>query len=297
MIGRRSDLPLAKDSTGRFLPLLVALMVFLSAVAVAGVIVLEGMIHRWDRDVAGTLTVQVTPAAGNPAESARLTDERVNAAIAVLQATPGVASSRALPKDELLALLQPWLGSMELLRDLPLPRLVDVTLDQRAHVDVDALALKVGAVPGASLDDHRVWLSRLIAMSRTIEWLAMGALALISAVTSATVIYATRTGMEVHREVIDVLHLVGAQDDYVARQFADRAFTLGLRGGALGLALAIPAFVAVSQAGRRLEGGFVPDLSLPVYGWALVMALPLVAAFLAMMTARITVHGTLSRLP
>lgn len=296
MLGRRSDLPLKGDATSRFLPWLVALMTFLAAVAVAGVFVLHGLISRWDHDVAGTLTVQVAPVAGDNGE--QMTDERVRQAVDLVRRTPGVTGARALDKRQTLALIEPWLGSADVIQDLPLPRLIDVTVDPQFRLDLGDLADRLGqTVPGTSLDDHRVWLSRLIALSRTVEWLALGILLLIGSVTSGTVVYATRTGMAVHHSLIEVLHLIGAHDDYIARQFADRAFTLGFAGGMLGLAMAVPALTAIGWAAKRLEGGFVPQLTLPLAGYVAIGLLPLGSALLAMLTARLTVHGTLSRMP
>lgn len=296
MLGRRSDLPLKGDATSRFLPWLVALMVYLSAVAVAGTFVLAGLVSRWDHDVAGTLTVQVAPVPGEVGEM--MTDERVRQAVDLLRRTQGVKSARALDKQQIIALLEPWLGSAEVVRDLPLPRLIDVTVDPDARMDLGDLADRLGnTVPGASLDDHRVWLSRLINLSLTTQWVAIGIVLVIGGVTSATVVYATRTGMAVHKGVIEVLHQIGAHDDYIARQFADRAFSLGFAGGLLGLALAVPTLGLIGWAARRVEGGFLPSLSLPIAGWVVIALLPLAAAGLAMYTARLTVHGTLARMP
>ncbi|MBX9634706.1 MAG: cell division protein [Magnetospirillum sp.] len=296
MLNRRSDLPLKGDATSRFLPWLVALMVYLSAVAVAGTFVLAGLVSRWDHDVAGTLTVQVAPVPGESGEM--LTDERVRQAVDLLRRNAGVTAARALDKKQTLALLEPWLGSAEVVKDLPLPRLIDVSIEANSRLDLGDLADRLSqAVPGASLDDHRIWLSRLINLSLTTQWLAIGIVVLIGGVTSATVIYATRTGMAVHKSVIEVLHLIGAHDDYIARQFADRAFALGFAGGVMGLGLAVPTLFAIGWAARRVEGGFLPQLSLPITGWVVIALLPFAAAALAMYTARLTVHGTLARLP
>lgn len=295
LLARRSDLPLKNDATSRFLPWLVALMVFLAAVGIAAVFVLNGVVDRWDRDVAGTLTVQIAPALGEG--GAVGTQERVDKAVELLRGTPGVLSARALTQDELVGLVEPWLGSSDLVGDLPLPRLVDVSLEPGAGVDVDALARALTqAVPGASVDDHRVWLSRLVHLSRTIEWFAGGTLALIGLVTALTVVYATRTGMAVHGEIIEVLHLTGAHDDYIARQFAERTFVLGLRGGVFGVGAAVPALIAIAASARQLEGGFLPELALPLAGWLSIALLPAAAALLAMAAARVTVHRTLGRL-
>jgi cell division transport system permease protein len=293
---RHSDLPLAGDATSRFLPWLVALMVFLSAMAVAGAFVIGAVIDRWDQDVSGTLTVQVLPAGGENAEA--VTEERVAAAIDVIRRVPGVLEVRAFDKKRTLALLEPWLGSTDIVQDMPLPRLIDVTIDPDSRIDLTEVSARLNrAVPGASLDDHRIWLSRLIGMSRTLQWLAVLVVLLIGMVTSATVVYATRTGMAVHHGIIEVLHLIGAHDDYIARQFADRAFALGIAGGLMGLGLAVPALTLIGWAAKRMEGGFLPNLHLPVLGYLAIGLLPLLAAFLAMLTARLTVHGTLAKLP
>jgi cell division transport system permease protein len=296
MFSRRSDLPLKGDAASRYLPWLVALMVFLSAMAVAGVFVINGVIARWDHDVSGTMTVQIVPVAGEGGEA--MTDERVRAAVEVMRHVPGVLAVNPLDKKQTLALLEPWLGSTEMVQDLPLPRLIDVTVDPEASLDLSAVGQSLSAaVPGASLDDHRVWLSRLINLSRTIQGLAVAVVTLIGAVTASTVIYATRTGMAVHREVIEVLHLIGAHDDYIARQFADRAFALGFAGGLIGLGLAVPVLTLIGWAGLRVEGGFLPHLSLPLAGYVTLGLLPPLAAALAMVTARVAVHTTLAHLP
>jgi len=296
MFGRRSDLPLAGDATSRFLPWLVALMVFMASMAVAGAFVINEVITRWDRDVSGTLTVQVLPAGGEQAEAA--TDERVRLAVDVMRKVPGVVAVKAFDKRRTLALLEPWLGSTDVVQDLPLPRLIDVTIDSGARLDLAEVSERLSsAVPGASLDDHRIWLSRLVNLSRTVQWLAVVVVLLIGAVTSATVVYGTRTGMAVHHGIIEVLHLIGAHDDYIARQFADRAFALGIAGGLMGLGMAVPALTAIGWAARRVEGGFLPSLGLPILGYVAIGLLPLLAAGLAMLTARLTVHGTLSRMP
>lgn len=293
---RHSDLPLKGDATGRFLPWLVALMVYLSAVSLAGVFVLNGLVRSWDHDVSGTLTVQVQPVPGEAGEA--LTDERVRQAVELMRRTPGVLAARPLDKKQILALLEPWLGNTDVVKDLPLPRLIDVTIDADSNLDLVSLAERLArSVQGATLDDHRIWLSRLINLSRTTEWVAIAILVLIGCVTSATVIYATRTSMAVHRGVIEVLHLIGAHDDYIARQFADRSFALGFSGGLIGLALAVPSLTAIGWAARRIEGGFLPSLSLPVSGWVMIGLLPVAAATLSMLTARLAVHATLARMP
>lgn len=298
MFSHRTDLPLGNDTTSRFLPGMVAMMVFLAAVALSGAMVLQVVLDRWQRDVSGTLTVQIMPVAGEPTKAAVETQRRVDAAVEVLKATPGVGAAHPLDQRQIAQLLEPWLGGTDLLADLPLPRLIDVTMEPGDKVNLDTLQQRLAAVaPGTSLDDHRVWLSKLVRLGHGLELLAMSVVVLVATATAATVVYATRTGLAVHRSVIEVLHLIGAQDDYIARQFAQTSLVLGFRGGLIGLALAAPVLGGIGWLTTRMEGGMVPDLTLRPLHWASLAALPVAAGYLAMLTARLTVHRTLSRMP
>ena len=122
MLGRRSDLPLDRDAISRFLPWLIAFMVFLAVLALAGSLVLGSMAARWDRGMSGTLTVQIAP---SPPGADRGAD-RTARALKVLRATPGVARAEPIDEGRMLALLEPWLGSGVGAVALPLPRLIDV---------------------------------------------------------------------------------------------------------------------------------------------------------------------------
>lgn len=297
LTGRRTDLPIGGDVTNSFLPWLVAPMVFLCMIALSGAFVLNGLIDRWNQDASGTLTVEIPAPSGDDLLAATKTQAMVANAVAVLTGTPGIVSARPLSDAQLASLMAPWLGSGEALKELPLPALIDVTVDQVQTPDLVQLQKALNtAVPGALLDDHRVWLARLTRLSRNLAALSLGIVLLISAATALTVIYATRTGMAVHRHTIEIMHMIGATDDYIARQFADRAFLLGLFGGIAGLIVAVPVLLLLGGWSSLLEGGFLSGLTLPLAGWIAVGVVPIAAALLAMLTARLTVHATLARL-
>jgi cell division transport system permease protein len=93
--------------------------------------------------------------------------------------------------------------------------------------------------------------------------------------------------------VIEVLHLVGARDDYIAGQFARRAFLQGIVGGLFGLLLYAPTLGAIAWLGARVQQGLLPEITLPVSHWLALLALPLVAGVLAMITAHVTVRRAL----
>ena len=196
-----------------------------------------------------------------------------------------------------MSLLEPWLGSLGKAGELPLPHLIDVELNDDADLDMDTLSRRLeAAVSGASIDDHRIWLDRLVRLIQTVQALAVAVLALIGLATVGTVVFTTRTGLAIHHEAIEVLHHIGAQDNYIAGQFANRALVLGLRGGGIGLALAAPSLLGIGYLSTMLETGLLPDFSLSMLQWAALASLPLVVALIAMVTAQLTVTGNLAKM-
>lgn len=292
----RSDLPVASDSTGGFLPWLIAMMVFLAALAVAGALGMNTMVDRWSTDMAGTLTVQV-PTAGSDDKGEAKTVTRVERAIRLLRSTPGIDKADEVPVEKLADLLEPWLGSRDLIRELPTPRLIDVHLDPHNRPSLADLDRRLkDAVPGASLDDHQVWMSKLVNLAEGLRTLAWAVILLVSFTTASTVIYATRTALEVHRPHIEVLHFVGATDSYIAGQFAYRGLWLGLLGGIIGLLMAVPTLWIIGRLALDLQGGLIPDLSLRPITWGILAILPFLAGGIAMLTARYTVRRQLARM-
>ena len=76
MILKRTDLPLYQDSHSRFLPWLVAFMIFLAVFGLASIIVLKEVAKRWDRGVSGTISVQI-PAAAEASDDEKTKARRV----------------------------------------------------------------------------------------------------------------------------------------------------------------------------------------------------------------------------
>ncbi|MHA1107953.1 MAG: cell division protein FtsX [Alphaproteobacteria bacterium] len=293
MIHRTTDLPLSRDASSRFLPWLIAFMVYLAALALAATMVLSGASTNWRHGLEGTLTVQILPGMG---DGAALTI-RVESALRLLRATPGVESAEAITPEQAADLLEPWLGKGGLAAELPLPRLIDVRLATGAAVDPDALAARLAAeVPGAELDDHGLWIDRVIALVGAIEIVAMAVMAVIVIAAIATLVFATRTGLVIHHDVIELLHMIGARDGYIASQFQMHSLWLGLKGGLIGLALAVVTLTVLSYLGRQIEATLMPPLTLSVAQWAALASLAAFAALISMVAARITVMRALARM-
>lgn len=293
---KRYDLPLVRDAASRYLPWIIALMVYLATLALTCAMTVNGLIADWSDGVAGSLTVQIVPpAAGDdPVAMAR----KLQQALELLRAEPAVIAAEPLDQAELSALLGPWLPE-ELVRgsDLPLPRLIDIVINPDVPVDLPHLRRTLAAaVPGAVLDDHKMWLGDLIDFARSIQFLSILVVGLVGAAGVFVVMFATRAGFAIHAHVVEVLHLIGAQDSYIASQFQSYALSLGIRGGIIGLLLAALTLAGLAFLARRVDATLLPDLPFHPLLLLVLLVVPAAAATIAMLTARMTVMRSLARM-
>lgn len=240
--------PLVPTSSiaGRSLVIVIAIMTFLAALAAGAALLVADASVDWRSEVAREASVQIRSMPGRDIE----TD--VSRATAILVAAEGVRDVRVYSKAESEALLAPWLGQGLALAELPAPRMIVVKLDGDKRADLDSLRKELSeTTPSASLDDHRLWVERLAQMARTVVAVAVLIFVLIVVAMGLAVAFATRAAMVGNREIIEVLHLVGAADKYIARQFQRRFLALGLRGGLLGGGCAMAFFLAAGYLARR----------------------------------------------
>ncbi|WP_309390093.1 cell division protein FtsX [Chelatococcus sambhunathii] len=295
---RRRLGPIVPASTvsGRTLTIVIAIMTYLASLTLGGVDLTRRTAAGWERDVVRETTIQIRPAEGRDLDAAV---ERVEK---LARATAGVADVRPYSKDETARLLEPWLGAGLALDELPIPRLVVLKLSPDTPFDDVSLkrALEREA-PGATLDDHRRFLDRLVAMARAVVWFGVVVLILMLAATVLSVVFATRGAMASNRDIVQVLHFVGARDSYIASQFQSRFLKLGLRGGIAGGAAAIVTFFLAGAMLSQGVGSATVDQMDALFGafeigpsaYIGVCLLVLVVAGLTAGTSRATVYGTL----
>lgn len=288
------DLPLMRDPAIRILPWIVGLMVYLATMTLAGALLVSGLATQWSAGLTGTLTIYI---AATEDQTSHALKTEVENAIRLALKTPGVATARAMPPDAVAALLAPWLGADAAIAELPLPRIVDVRLAEDGEIDIADFRRRLEAdIPGAGLDDHQLWRDRLVTFLRAIEAIAGVMVALIGVTTLTMVVFATRSGLAVHGDTIEILHLIGAHDEYIAGQFQSQALWLGLKGGAAGSATGIGSLLGLAFAATNLDSGLFPLFLFQPWHWPVLATVPLIAAFIVRQTARRTVLRALDRM-
>jgi cell division transport system permease protein len=228
----------------------------------------------------GEATIQVRP---GPNETPASAGAR---AAEVLAGVRGVVEARALESEKAAALLKPWLGDVAI-EDLPVPQLVTVEFDPDHPASADDLRKALAAAGvDASVDDHRRWRTDVDDAAGLVRAGALAIFLLTAGAAAAVVAFAVRAGMAAQRNAVEVLHLAGAEDGFIANlvlaRFAKLAAVAGLAGAG---AAVFAGGVLILFGGRE---GFTPALPLRWIDLTLVSPCPLVAATVAAVAARTT---------
>jgi cell division transport system permease protein len=231
-----------RDSVaGRALIVVIGIMTFLACLTAGAALLVAHASQGWRSDVLREATIQVTPGANDDIESL------VAKAVAIAAQSPGVESAHAYSKAESEKLLEPWLGAGFDLSQLPVPRVIVVRLrDQRPEDLATLRSALASAVPQADLDDHRIWAKRLGAMADAVVILAAALFVLMIVAMGTAIGFATRGAVAGNREIVEVLHLVGASNRFIAKEFQGHFRRLGLRGAMIGGLAAIASFATAS---------------------------------------------------
>jgi len=228
---------------GNALTVVIAIMSFLACLTLGAVTLVRDAASDWQADIQREVTIQVKPVDG-----ADVATEAAKAA-AIARQTAGVGGVEVLDAKDDAKLLEPWLGSGFDMSDLPIPRLIAVRLSNPRSVNLADLGARLKAgVKGAILDDHRAWASRLQSMANATVIGGVAILSLVFVATVLSVVFATRGTMASNAVVVSVLHICGAEDGFIAREFQRHFLLLGLRGGLIGAATAGVIFAILGLA-------------------------------------------------
>jgi len=133
---------------------------------------------------------------------------------------------------------------------------------------------------------------RMLAISRIV---ALSIVALLAFTAIGVIAFATHAALLARRDIVDVLHVAGAKDRFIASLFERRFWLLGLRAGTVGALVALASVAVLIALGRSgaERSGLLPQLSLDFPDLAVLVVTPVIAGLAARLAARITVMRSL----
>lgn len=296
---RRYDLPLAGSAGNGFLRLLIALMSVLGMLALCASFALSAMTQRWSDGLENKVSVEIPASdSGGEVTAPGIVQSMTDDAARLLMGRPDVTEAKIMEESEIRELLSPWLGDDMVMDSIPLPGLISVTFEKGAVPDLKELEIELRDVaPRARIDTHESWLSDVLRFTGALQFAAILLTLIIGATTLVAVAGGVRSKLSENKEELELLHLMGASDSYIAKQLQRHTLILSLQGGAAGVAAGGLLLFAISLIAGEMGVNLVPDFRLDGVQKAMLLLLPVPIAVLAMMTARFTVLRVLGKMP
>ena len=278
---------------GNALTVVIAIMSFLACLTAGAVYMVNQSAKAWVNDITSEITIELDPL--NTADI----EKKVTLVSLFLAKQKGITHVRPLTAEDAAKLLEPWLGHSEALSALPIPRLIAVEIDRSNPPDIPLIQEALTQnFEGVTLDDHRRWQAEIRTLTRSAALGGLAVLALVAAATVAVIVSATRSAMASNREVIEVLHFVGANERFISQEFERHFLGLGVRAALVGAVAAAIAFLVLPLVMHMIGGGGVTaaemqrlvgsgELDLP--GYLLCVLVVVVVALLCMVTSRLGV--------
>jgi cell division transport system permease protein len=122
----------------------------------------------------------------------------------------------------------------------PFPAAFEVRLRTEAAGDAavdDLTTLLAGRDGVADVRYDRRWLTRLLGIVRTAQWVAVGVAGVLMLGAAFTVAAVVRLSLHARRDEVDIMQLVGAPFSYIRGPFIVEGLLLGGAGAALALAV------------------------------------------------------------
>jgi cell division transport system permease protein len=283
------------QNLSRFFSVLVGMMVFIATLSVTAGLALSLATWSWHIGAHNQLTVEI-PATADEATVSQ--SDRVQQSMAILQAMPELEKIRLLGDNEVQKLLTPWMKQPELLKDLALPNLIDMERKAGSTLTASDITEKLKNIAGdVRVDDHDVWLADLQNVVYGLLILA----AFIVCTAGMTLMIAVglmcRAIMATERETLSLLHVLGADDLMIARNFQHHARQLAASSTWYGFAAALICGAVLAFFLRHISQ---PEL-LPIFMWigalALVLCVPLATMTIAASAAKLSALKVLRAMP
>ncbi len=267
---------------------IIAIMLFLTVLGAALGLATRNAANSLESQLVGRATVQIVAAdpARREVEAAR--------ALATLRRLPEVQEAVSVEREELAALLRPWLGDDGADPELPVPAMIDLTLSDDSPTSLSRVRSALRPVsPAARVDAHEAWMAPVAGFLDLVVLIAAVLVLLLAGATAAVVVLAARAGLDAHRQTIEVMHMLGSTDLQVARLFQRRIARDAAIGAAIGSLAAIGMLLLVSGQAAGLGSELLGQATLGPSGWATLAMVPIAFVLLAAVAARFAITRAL----
>ena len=286
---KRTDIDFSGDDIHRFLPWLIGVMACLTTLLLCLTVSINGWIETRHSDYSSTFTINIPTSSKKP--------ETIAAVKEAVQAARGVDRVTEVSESSLQESLKDWLGSGDI-SALPMPVVLEVTLKADATADFNHAGLKQKLTAISSnieVDTYEQWVQAFANFSGIVQLLMIMLAGIIIAAMAAAVVFTSRTALKLHARSVALLHSIGAEDDYITRQFQQDTFFLVLPGLVAGVVLAGFIYWCCGSYIATIPVSVFPSMEMSGAHWLMLVLIPVICSVGATLVARFAVLNQLRR--
>lgn len=279
---RKYDFEFNNDKSDKFIPFIVGFLMYSVTIALMSAFFTYVLTNGWDNMISGKITIEFQ---AQPNAGPSLTDKQKDEVLLIVKDFPGIKSVKKLDEQNILDVVKPWLKDTPIPDDFPLPTLFDVEAQKNANVNLLDLSKKLERIsPNVQVYEHSDFYKPILQISKSLFSFAILLSLLIFSTVCVTVVFITKKTLNVHEGIVNILQLIGANNQYIASQFRRYYLILGCKGGVLSLIFSTLTLIAFYYLCNLAGSNFH-------FCYYLLIALfvAIISVFLIMITANRTV--------
>jgi len=163
-----ADLPFDNNHTPRLIPWMIAFMIYLACLALAGSLSLNQVISNWDKMFKNGFTVELSPPESYSQESQVYEIQRQKQVLNVLHSLRGIQHTQIIAQTSLTSTSNSLIESSQNTQ-LPLPTLIDVEVKPGHTIPLKSLSDTLSrVVPGTVVKSNREWKDSIQSIADTL---------------------------------------------------------------------------------------------------------------------------------
>lgn len=295
-----SDLPITKNPAAQYVPWTVGLMMYLASLSVFLFILGFHFFGSWRHDLSTHITIEIpTQNLFSQTLSSQELKALTDKIIGILKNTPEVKNITLLSQEENQALLSPWLGAQNTLKLLPLPILIEVEKTHKEALELSVLESSLKKIfPPLRVINYHTHFSKVFLLGLSLEIFLLALMSAFFITAFLTLSFAARTSLLIHRNIIDILSLLGANDKVIAKEFQNHARTMAIRGASTAYALLLMTLALGMFLFKEDTGFSFPSLLLNHFSWGIFLGflIPVIMGIFMVFSARLSIQKLLKKL-
>jgi cell division protein FtsX len=169
--------------------------------------------------------------------------------------------------------------------------------DNITTVNLAALRAALSAIDtNIRVEDRGPWVGHMVKAVALLQGLVLLVAILLLLCVLGMIILVSRTNLRLHFKTVSLLHMFGATDDYILRQFQWNNAWLAARGAFTGVAIAAAVFISAVIIAARWDSPVIPHISISIMHVVMFIILPIFTAMIALVATRLTVQSMLENM-